>query len=73
MDTTDYPLSSSRYYYNGSLTITNGGTDWIQQRHTPTPFVLDGILLKCTLTNNRHGFDTAGYASGNYSTEPRYQ
>jgi hypothetical protein len=46
------PFASSSYYFNGSLTITNGGTDWIQQRHTATPFVLHRILLKWTLTNN---------------------
>jgi len=52
LDTADYPLSASGYYHNSSLTITNGGTDWIQQRHTSTHFVLHRILLKWTLTNN---------------------
>jgi len=57
MDTADYHLSASGYYYNCSLTITNGGTDWMQQRHAPTPFVLHRILLKWTLNNNNRGTD----------------
>ena len=57
LDKVDYPLSLSENFYNGSPTITNGGTDWIQQRHTPTPFVLHRILLKQTLNNKNSGMD----------------
>ena len=57
LDTADYPLSSSGYYYNSSLTITNGGTDWIQQRHTSTHFVFQRVLLKWTLNSKNRSTD----------------
>jgi hypothetical protein len=57
LDTADYPLFSTGYYYNGSLIFTNGGMDWIQQRHIPAPFVLQRILLKWTPTNKNSRTD----------------
>ena len=57
LDTADQPLSASGYYYNSSLTNTDGGTDWMQQRHAFTPFVLHRILLKWTLNNKNSDTD----------------